>query len=259
MLMFNRILLMCGAPQYKITLMGSDASLDKYTARGGDTIILTCSPPAYRYVEITTSPTLSLVSLGSNRYSFTMPDENVTIEVKYVESSSHAITIYYGSNGVVQSNKTTAKWGETITLTISPNSGYALSSIYSNDVTLYGSGNSRTFTMPDKNVTINASFYEIPPETGYVKAQLTIGTRDNSQFGYYANSHGSLNPNYNYTVLQVAALFGYFVDCTRPFYYNNTKYFDGNFNDDPGDKAKNLYNVWSKMVGQTVTVWLAPQ
>ena len=65
------------------------------------------------------------------------------------------------SNGTVAADKTSGIMaGETVTLTITPSSGYALASISANSgaVTLNGSGNTRTFTMPSGNVTIAATF-----------------------------------------------------------------------------------------------------
>lgn len=65
------------------------------------------------------------------------------------------------SNGTVIADKTSGIMaGETVTLTITPSSGYVLSSISANNgaVTLNGSGNTRTFTMPESDVTISATF-----------------------------------------------------------------------------------------------------
>lgn len=65
------------------------------------------------------------------------------------------------SNGTVKADKTSGIMaGETVTLTITPSSGYVLSSISANNgaVTLNGSGNTRTFTMPESDVTIAATF-----------------------------------------------------------------------------------------------------
>lgn len=68
------------------------------------------------------------------------------------------------SNGTVIADKTSGIMaGETVTLTVTPSSGYQLASINavdgsSNTVTLSGSGNTRTFTMPESDVTISATF-----------------------------------------------------------------------------------------------------
>jgi len=63
------------------------------------------------------------------------------------------------SSGTVSSNVSSATEGDTVTLTITPDSGYDLNSITAdNGVTLSGSGNTRTFTMPAATVTITAVF-----------------------------------------------------------------------------------------------------
>lgn len=66
-------------------------------------------------------------------------------------------------NGYVSISKQAAAEGETITLTAQPNTGYALATISvtkteGSAVTLSGTGNTRTFTMPASDVTVNATF-----------------------------------------------------------------------------------------------------
>ncbi len=83
-------------------------------------------------------------------------------------SKSYSITITQGiTNGLVTPNKARVQVNETVVLTASPANGYELSSItafFGNTaITLNGTGNSRTFTMPSGNVTVNASFTAIPP------------------------------------------------------------------------------------------------
>ncbi len=76
---------------------------------------------------------------------------------------TYTITVGSFENGTVAASATSAASGTTVTLTATPASGYALSSISvtaadSSAVTLSGSGNARTFTMPAQNVTVSASF-----------------------------------------------------------------------------------------------------
>lgn len=104
---------------------------------------------------------------------------NTVIYAKWTEnqssggdSATYTITIASAANGSVTTDKTSAKRGETVTLTISPNSGYSLSAISTTPaLTLNGSGNIRTFTMPDSNVTVSATFAansSVSYLTGYV-------------------------------------------------------------------------------------------
>jgi len=101
-------------------------------------------------------------------YTFTMPDENVTAAATFLRNnltvSQNAMT-----NGSVSISKTSSVVeGETITLTISPDSGYTLNTLTAkdasnNNVTLSGSGNTRTFIMPDSNVTVTPSWTSYSP------------------------------------------------------------------------------------------------
>ena len=78
----------------------------------------------------------------------------------YIEPE-YTITVKNAENGVVETDKTLAKVGETVTLTITPNSSYELENITVNDVALSGEGNTRTFTMPAEDVVINVTFKEV--------------------------------------------------------------------------------------------------
>ena len=83
------------------------------------------------------------------------------------------MTVADCSNGSVTANPTSAAQGATVTLTASPSSGYELDTISAaagtSAVTLSGSGNTRTFTMPAANVTVTAAFKALP--AGFVKVE----------------------------------------------------------------------------------------
>ncbi len=76
---------------------------------------------------------------------------------------SYTVTIDSMSNGSVSADITTAKEGDTITLTVTPDSGYGLDSLTvtksgGGTVDVSGDGNTRTFTMPASDVTVTATF-----------------------------------------------------------------------------------------------------
>ena len=126
-------------------------------------------------VEITATPddgflfdewdhTLTSPTISSNVISFTMPDEDVAIEAQYVDASSvKSITISDAiEHGTVTASSNTASAGDEITLTATPDAGYAFSSWSvvdesSNVVTV----TNNKFTMPDANVTVSATFSEV--------------------------------------------------------------------------------------------------
>jgi hypothetical protein len=74
----------------------------------------------------------------------------------------YSVTGYAGSNGSVAASPTTAKAGDTITLTVTPADGYGLASLTAGGATLSGAvsslTNRYTFTMPSRNVTVAANF-----------------------------------------------------------------------------------------------------
>lgn len=61
------------------------------------------------------------------------------------------------SNGSVNV-ATRARFGETVTITGAPNANYSLDTVSVTDSSVSGSGNTRTFKMPAKAVTVNATF-----------------------------------------------------------------------------------------------------
>jgi len=80
------------------------------------------------------------------------------------EEKNYTVTIASGiTNGTVKTDKTSAKAGETVKLTVTPNDGYKLENL----IVVDSSANpipttSNTFTMPESNVTVDATFSEIP-------------------------------------------------------------------------------------------------
>ena len=86
--------------------------------------------------------------------------------VKWVSGVSTAHTISYGSttNGSFTTAPTSASSGDTVTVVATPSTGYQVYSVTytpsggSETACTHGSGNTYTFTMPDKNVTVNATF-----------------------------------------------------------------------------------------------------
>ena len=68
-----------------------------------------------------------------------------------------SVSVTAGSNGSATADKATAKKGETVTLTITPSSGYVVDAITvtAGDVTV---GADNKFVMGDKAVAISVSF-----------------------------------------------------------------------------------------------------
>lgn len=70
----------------------------------------------------------------------------------------HRISNYTGAKGIVTASKTAGVLGETITITGSPAANYTLTSMKMNGSEVSGMGNTRTFAMPDQDVSLNGEF-----------------------------------------------------------------------------------------------------
>ncbi len=131
-------------------------------AKYGDKITIKFSPlPKHIITDIALAPQISDSITNYNTYTvtFTMPDSDVTV------SSSHELMfdINFASteHGSVTANKTSSKKFETITLTVTPEDGYRLSSLKvlagSTQITV----TDNKFTMPESDVTVTAEFEKI--------------------------------------------------------------------------------------------------
>ncbi|MBE5902352.1 MAG: hypothetical protein E7280_10675 [Lachnospiraceae bacterium] len=89
--------------------------------------------------------------------------------------------IYHGT--ITASPTTAAAAGATVTLTITPDTGYVLDTLTVTDgnynsINVSGTGNTRTFTMPAEDVTVDASFAEAVAQVGDVKYSTVQGAID---------------------------------------------------------------------------------
>ena len=89
--------------------------------------------------------------------------KDTTLYAKWTEIPTYTVTVAASSHGSVTVNPTSAAAGEMVTLTIAPETGYTLSGLNVADangtaITVNGSENTYTFTMPDSAVTVTATF-----------------------------------------------------------------------------------------------------
>ncbi len=80
-----------------------------------------------------------------------------------IKVTLYSIIITSSDNGSVSANKTVAIVGEKVTLTVTPGSGYELKSLEVDGAVVSVSGNQHTFEMPDKAVTVTATFKKVKP------------------------------------------------------------------------------------------------
>ena len=102
-----------------------------------------------------------------NTYQFVMPAQDVMLYAVFDENPYYEVLIPETAYGAVTSSHKYAAPGETVTLTISPEARYRLKSLSVQQegggaVSLSGSGSTRSFTMPEADVTVQAEFEYIP-------------------------------------------------------------------------------------------------
>ena len=84
----------------------------------------------------------------------------VTANLTAPSTTTYSVTVNAATNGTVTADKETAAEGATVTLTVTPESGYELESLTvgGTDVTAQVTNGTYTFAMPAKNVTVTATF-----------------------------------------------------------------------------------------------------
>ncbi len=153
---------------YAVTVNSSMSNgtvkVDKIRAAAGETVQLTVIPAKGKQLVAgslqVTGASGTNVALTENN-SFAMPAEDViiTAEFENVAEIKYNITIDADiTGGTIKADKTMAASGETVTLTVQPDSGKRLvsGSLKVNDGNIEVKSN--TFTMPAEDVTITARF-----------------------------------------------------------------------------------------------------
>ncbi len=124
------------------------ATVSKNSANYGDEIIVTAIPESgYSLDSIKVNGT----EITGNK--FTMPAKNAIVEVSF-KKTVYTVSVADVSNGTVNVSKTEANFGDEITITATPNTGYEIEYIKVNGTTLIGA----SFLMPSKDVTVEVAF-----------------------------------------------------------------------------------------------------
>ena len=192
-------------PVYTVTLnqsTGGTATVSHTSATAGASVTLTATPAGANYslVRWDISPanvTWTSGSATTPSATFTMPAGSVTVTPVFQYSPSpppippqyaRRITVEQTIGGTLTADKQYAATRDTVTLTITPDTGYTLEEIIiyqtgtttPTDVEIQGTGNTRTFFMPAYDVTVTAhfAFGEVANE------QLTM---NNEQWGAWTH------------------------------------------------------------------------
>ena len=154
-----------------VTPSGSGTvSLSKTSATIGDEITVTATPATgYKLKSIVTSPARTVTN-----NKFTMPAGNVTVTVTF-EKISYTITktVTPSGAGTVTTSKASANFGDTITVSQTPASGYYFDGWETTPANLISSGQ---FTMPAQNVTVKAKYLKRSTASVNTKTLTSNGT-----------------------------------------------------------------------------------
>lgn len=146
-------------PSYKITTAAVEngtISVNPTSATRGTKITVTVEPDS-GYVCTGVTATGAEVSGSDETWTFTMPDNDVTVSATF-GLKSYAVKVNSATGGKVTANVSSAKKGDTVTLTVTPNDGYTTGKVSVSGAEVSGSGNTYTFTMPAQDVTVSATF-----------------------------------------------------------------------------------------------------
>ncbi len=197
---------------------------DKTALTGAGTVKLTVTATVGTVVSVVCNDSsIELTDNGDNTYTVSLPNETktytftasikesdaytsaenfCTVSVTRKSSSSggsssgstttNTVSASTASNGKVTMDKTTAKKGDTVTITVTPDAGYELGKLTvtdskGNTLTVTDKGNGKyTFTMPDGKVTITPTFTKVadekPSTNGYVDVASSAWYNDAVQY-----------------------------------------------------------------------------
>ena len=153
-------------------IVGGTITADNVKPKIGEEVTLT--PVADANAELTEITVNGQVLEAVNGvYKVTMVEGGLFVSAKFVRSfavnSDLAVV-----NGSVVADKTMVKEGETVTLTVTPNSGYQVKSVLMNGATVEAMDGVYSFVMPSEEVTVSAEFAKWLNIS--VKAGITGGT-----------------------------------------------------------------------------------
>ena len=167
------ILLTVKGPDVAYTLTVADGiehgtiSLSEEEATEGTEITVTVTPDeTYMLETLTYTYGETTANIDQETLTFEMPAGNVLVNAtfKLIPTTEYNITIANITNGTVETSAETAVEGTVITVTVTPDNGYALETVtYTyGDVDPIDITTTMSFEMPAADVTINATFSALP-------------------------------------------------------------------------------------------------
>ena len=141
---------------YKInvnTPVGGTVKLNKTSANYGDEITVTATPSTSTGYELDSIKVDGETLTGN---TFKMPANTVSVVVTF-KKTDFKVNVNCGSNGTASVDKKTANYGDTVTITATPATGYVVDTIKVNTVAITGT----SFKMPAKETTVDVTFKKV--------------------------------------------------------------------------------------------------
>lgn len=151
---------------------GGTITLSRTTATMGDEITITITPNIGYRLKANSLKTTPARTITNNK--FTMPASNVTVEAEF-EKITYSITPQSvpSGGGTVTVSRSTATYGDTVTVSQTPAAGYYFDGWETTPANLISNGQ---FTMPNQNVTVKAK-YLLRSTANVNKTKVTDGDR----------------------------------------------------------------------------------
>ena len=191
-LLIDDVVVKATTPTYTVTIddgisHGTISTSPSGSAQEGAEVTITATPDdGYALASLSVTDALSNdVAVSENK--FTMPGSNVTVTATFAKlytvtwstPSNGAITVKNGDTTLSSGN--TVPEGATVTITTTPDGGYALSALKYNDGSDHDIKAVKSFTMPAHDVSITATF------------ATASGTDVSVNIGDYATAHSWSN------------------------------------------------------------------
>lgn len=172
------ILFACDDGEYKITANsgknGEIVLFDEKAKENDKVYFMATAEEGYQISDLVFLPEIEYTQESNDVFSFVMPSQDVSIVATFREKAQvqkFDIIMEKAQNGEVLATKSSAQFGETVEIFVSPAAGYQIDqlTINPNGVVLTQNSTSRyTFSMPAQQVTISATFKAVEiVEGGY--------------------------------------------------------------------------------------------
>ncbi len=186
---------------------GGVAEADIETATEGTDITITATPAGgYEFIKWNATG-ITLTNDKANPATFSMPAGNVSVEAQFDEIPFYNIAYdQQMTNGTITATvqgsvMTSVMRGATVTITANPAIGYEFVSFAAMGVTLPPpTDNQATFTMPDNDVVIGATFSKVEAPQSVVLGGVEWATRNLDAPGTFAQTPESFGMLYQWNI-----------------------------------------------------------